>query len=148
MELQLSDKLVIGAMVISILFIMIGHEFRDQIQSLLKRPIYKLKEVVFDWWSVSHFLLFAFFGFVKPNYPFSFFAAGILFEVFEDGMASDESTQLVNCPEKKNSFIGRIMCNGQQDSYWYGKLDDIFMNLTGYVFGQAIRTTFLPNLIK
>ena len=144
----LADKLVIGAFIVSILFIIIGHEFRDKIQEKLKHPLYKLKEVVFDWWSVTHFMLFAFFGFIKPNYPFSFFAAGILFEVFEDGMASDESTQLVNCPKEKNSLIGKIMCNGVQDSYWYGKLDDIFMNLTGYVFGQAIRTTWFPNLIQ
>jgi len=40
------------------------------------------------------------------------------------------------------------MCNGFQDSYWYGKLDDIFINLLGYVTGQAIRTTCYPDIIK
>ena len=87
---------------------------------------------------------------VFTRYPLAFFTAGVFFEIFEDGMASDETTQLVNCTYKKerNSVIGGIMCNGVQDGYWYGKVDDIFMNLLGYVVGQAIRTTCYPNIIK
>ena len=146
----IANKLILGAMIASIIFIMIGHIYREQVQARLKTPLYTAKEVILDWWSVSHFLLFAFFGFVKPGYPLAFFTAGVFFEIFEDGMASDETTQLVNCTHKKerNSVIGGILCNGVQDGCWYGKVDDIFMNLLGYVVGQAIRTTCYPNIIK
>lgn len=146
--MNLSDKLVIGAAVVSLIFIIIGHAYRDKIQALLQRPIYTVKEFNIDWWSVSHFMLFAFFGFVKPGYPLSFFTMGVVFEIFEDGMSSDATTQLHDCQIEKESVIGSLMCNGHQDSYWYSKLDDIFINLLGYVCGQALRTTYYPNLIK
>jgi hypothetical protein len=142
---MVADQLVFGAFVVSIIFIMIGHIYKNNIQSILKQPLITLKEVVMDWWSVMHFLLFAFFGFVKPGYPLSFFTIGVLFEIFEDGMSSDINTQLINCPRK--GILSKIMCNGIQDGYWYGKADDIFSNLIGYVVGQSIRTTFYKDLI-
>lgn len=144
----LQHRLLLGAFVVSIIFIIVGHIYQEQVQARLKTPLYTANQVILDWWSVSHFLLFAFFGFVKPGYPLSFFTMGVLFEVFEDGMASDATTQSINCTKNKKSIIGGVMCNGFQDSYWYGKIDDIFMNLIGYVTGQAIRTTFYPDLIK
>jgi hypothetical protein len=139
------NRLVLGAIVISIIFIMIMHICKEQIQNILQTQLYTIKEVVIDLWSVTHFFIYAFFGFVKPGYPMSFFAMGSVFEIFEDGLASDETTQMVNC--KKKSLLSNIMCNGVQDSYWYGKIDDIFVNLLGYVTGQAIRTTCYPNII-
>lgn len=143
---SLANRIVLGATIISIIFIMVGHIYRDQVQNLLKNPLYKVDEFFIDWWSVSHFLLFSLFGFVKPGYPFTSFICGIAFEVFEDSMASDETTQIVDCISNKKSVIGGIMCNGYEDSYWYAKLDDIFINLLGYIVGQAIRTTFYPDL--
>jgi hypothetical protein len=136
-----AHKLIIGAFVLSIIFIMIGHVYKDKIQSLLKRPLYTVKSFDLDWWSVAHFLLFAFMGFVKPEYVMTFFSIGVAFEIFEDGMSSDTSTQLVNCKDKnvKNSMVGGLFCKGYEDSYWYGKADDIIINLLGYLTGQGIR---------
>ena len=68
---------------------------------------------------------------------------GVCFEIFEDSLASDENTQLVKCPTKG----ANIMCNGVQDGFWYGKADDLFSNIVGYIIGNAVRTTFYPNLI-
>ena len=141
--MELSNKLVLGAFVASIIFIMIGHIYKDAIQTVLKTEIYTIEKITFDYWSVSHFLLFAFIGFVKPHHQLSFFTIGCLFELFEDGMASDENTQIVNCINNNKN----IMCNGIQDGYWYGKADDVIVNLFGYIVGQSIRTTLYPNLI-
>jgi len=140
--LSFPQQLVLGATIVALLFIIVGHIFRDSIQSVLKQPLCKVESFNLDWWSVTHFMLFAFFGFVMPGYPLSFFSLGVLFEVFEDGMSSDETTQLVDCTGKKDKFIHTIMCNGFPDSYWYGKADDVVVNLLGYIVGQAIRTTF------
>ena len=74
---------------------MIGHIFREQLQTLLKNSIYHVNEFDIDYWSVSHFVLYALFGFIKPKYAFSFFTAGVVFEIIEDGMASDSTTQLI-----------------------------------------------------
>jgi hypothetical protein len=136
--MELANKLVLGALVVSFLFILVGHICKDAIQSVLKKEIVTLENVTFDCWSVLHFLLFAFIGFVKPNYPLSFFTLGCLFEIFEDCLSSDENTKLVLCPSKG---IKNIMCNGIQDGYWYGKADDIFSNLIGYIVGQSFRTS-------
>jgi hypothetical protein len=83
-----------------------------------------------------------FIGFVKPDHAITFFVLGILFEIFEDGMASDSETQSINCVGVKKSILQRVMCNGMEDSYWYGKIDDIAFNLIGYTIGQAIRKTY------
>ena len=58
----------------------------------------------------------------------------MLWEIFEDFLASNKNTQLYNCKYKKGFW-----CNGIQDGYWYYKLDDIIFNTYGYLVGQAIR---------
>ena len=129
----LSNKLVVGAAVVAIIFVMIGHIYSEHVQKQLKVPILKLDEVVFDGWSALHFMLFAFFGFVKPGHPLTFFMLGAAFEVFEDGMASEKNTKFIHGISYGN------------DSYWYCKADDLFSNLIGYVIGQAMRTVHFAN---
>ena len=133
-----SYALIIAFSIIAIIFIMIGHIFRDQIQLLLKNDLAVFPAIHLDWWSVVHFFLFSVFGFIIPNKPISFLILGAGFEAFEDYMASDAQTQLVNCtdPEKK------LWCRGKQDHYWYAKYDDVIVNTFGYLLGSGIRTTF------
>ena len=135
-------NLVLGAIVVSLLFVMTGNIYKNSFQNILKKPLLHINAFHLDWWSVSHFLLYLFFGFVMPGYPLSFFTMGVIFEIFEDAMANDESTKLVNCNTKAPNLIHKIMCNGSKDSYWYSNVSDIAINLFGYVVGQAIRTTF------
>lgn len=138
---QHPHRIIIVSIIISLIFIIFGHFYHETVQAALKKPLVHVKSFDLDWWSVSHFLLFALFGFVKPGYALSFFALGTGFEVFEDMMSSDSTTQLWDCVGRKNHPCGKIFCNGIQDSYWYGKADDIAVNLIGYVTGQAIRTS-------
>ena len=144
--MDLDNKLIVGVLVISMIFIMVGHIYKDQVQSILKQPLFELKnKIVFDWWSVTHLLLWSFIGFVKPNHPLSAFTFGIAFEILEDALSSNKNTQLVKCPNK--GPVNKIMCNGVQDGFWYGKADDLFSNIVGYIIGNSIRTTFYPGLI-
>jgi hypothetical protein len=144
----LLDRYCIGICValfiLALLFIMFGHIYREQVQLALKHDFVKLPATTFDWWSISHAMLFGIIGFIIPNYHFTFFTIGAFFEIFEDMLSSDKSTQLVDCmnPHNKKS---NIMCKFSiNDDYWYGKWDDVFVNLFGYVVGSSIRSTCAP----
>ena len=124
-------------------FIVFGHKYRDDVQTVLKQDFVKLPATTFDWWSISHAVWFGLFGFIIPNRQMSFFALGTGFEIVEDMLSSDHSTQLDDCmaPNKEE----RIMCKFSiNDDYWYAKWDDVFVNLLGYTIGSSIRTTLYP----
>lgn len=70
--IKTADNIIIILIILSLIFIIIGHQYRDKIQTPLKKPIIHISEFDLDWWSVSHFSLFAMFGFLKPGYAFSF----------------------------------------------------------------------------
>jgi hypothetical protein len=127
--------------IVALLFIMFGHIYREQVQQALKKEFIKLPSTTFDWWSISHAVLFGIFGFLIPNYHTSFFLIGSGFEIFEDMLSSDASTQLADCttPDKDSKFMCKFSIN---NDYWYAKWDDIFINLLGYTLGSSLRTTF------
>ena len=87
-----------------------------------------------DTWSASHFLLFMYFGIIFPNRLFLFFLLGTLWELIEDYLAKRSNTQMADCRRYPKQF----WCRGYEDGYWYGKMDDIFVNLFGYLLGTYI----------
>jgi hypothetical protein len=138
--------IIVVLLVFSGVFIIVGHKYRDQVQLVLKKNFANLPDDNIDGWSISHLVLYAIIGFIKPNYHLTAFTIGAVFEVFEDYMAADKNTQLVNCSEPfKENGTRKFFCNGRQDDYWYAKHSDIFWNLLGYTIGSAIRTTFLKD---
>ena len=134
-------KICIALIVVALLFIMLGHVYHETIQGPLKKKFMVFPESSIDWWSVSHFLLFGAFGFLIPERPLSAFTLGVGFELVEDFLASNESTQLSDCSDGKG-----LWCNGIQDDYWYMNPTDPWVNLLGYVTGSAIRTTWFKKL--
>jgi len=132
----------ICACLLSLVFIEVGHMYREQVQLVLKREFMRLPAVSVDYWSVSHFLLFAFMGFALPDYHLTFCTIGAAFEVVEDGLSSDATTQLADCVNDKSSLLCKTSIN---DNYWYAKWDDVFANLLGYTVGSACRTVFVGN---
>ena len=135
--------IICGLIVAALIFIMIGHVYREQVQLRLKREIIRVPEASLDWWSVSHFGLFFLFGMVEPHRHLTFFTLGAAFEVVEDMLSADDTTQLVNCKFKQcNSYLtNKVFCNGFNEDYWYGKWDDVFVNILGYTLGSGIRST-------
>jgi hypothetical protein len=126
---------VIVALIVCIVFIEFGHFYHDEVQAVLKGEIVTVPGFVIDWWSMSHFLLFAFIGFVIPRRTTEFAIIGTSWEVFEDYLSNDINKKLVSCDGGK-----KFWCHGFKDSYWYGKWDDILMNIAGYIVGNEIRT--------
>jgi len=137
------NSIIIAVTILSIIFIMIGHVYREAIQAQLKNTIITVPKFDIDGWSITHFVLFMLFGFVQPGYPLTFMAVGVGWELFEDYLSADENTKLVSCSTDKG-MLRNFMCNGIQDGYWYGKWDDILCNTLGYVIGSSIRTYVYP----
>lgn len=130
--------LVIVVLVVCVIFIEFGHFWHDEVQAVLKGKLFTVPQFDVDWWSLSHFLLFAVIGYIIPNHITEFALIGAGWEVFEDCMANDENKKLVSCDGAKS-----ILCHGFKDSYWYGKWDDIIMNTAGYIVGHELRTRIL-----
>jgi hypothetical protein len=125
--------------IVCLIFILFGHCYREQVQSKLKHEFGKFPESAIDWWSVSHLVLYAIFGFLLPERPLTFFALGLVFEGAEDLLSSAATTQLVDCNINKDM----LWCKGGiEDDYWYMNPSDPWVNLTGYILGSAIRTTW------
>lgn len=126
--------------IVALIFIMCGHVYREQVQTALKQEFVKLPATTFDWWSVSHALLYGIFGFLIPNYHVSFFLLGAGFEIVEDMFSGDSTTQLADCMtnDKDSKFMCKFSIN---NDYWYAKWDDVFVNLLGYTLGSSVRST-------
>ena len=126
-------------------FIVAGHYFPGQIQSVLKQPILTVPSAVIDWWSMTHIGFFAIMGFFFPDHLFELFVLGIFWEIVEDGLSPRENKGLVSCnTEYKNSWMNtfKIMwCDNiaREKDYWYGKWDDVFSNTLGLLMGHFIR---------
>jgi len=125
--------------IIALSFIVYGHYFPNTIQ---KPMIDKKLTVDFDLWSATHFLLFFYFGTLYPKKLLFFASIGIIWELTEDYLASDESKRLVDCKLNK----GTIWCKGYQDGYWYAKWDDVFVNIFGFLCGSYIACNSKVNL--
>jgi hypothetical protein len=130
-------KLVFGLFILSFIFILFGHVYRDAVQLVLKQPIAGFPKSSIDLWSVSHFLLFLACGILMPSKPLTFFTIGCVFELFEDCLSSKNTTQLVDCVSNGKS----MWCKGLETDYWYMNPTDPWVNLTGYIIGSAIRTS-------
>jgi hypothetical protein len=129
--------------IVALIFIMFGHVYREQVQQALKQEFLRVPEGSLDWWSVSHLCLYAIFGFLIPNYHTTFFLAGTCFEIVEDMLSSDATTQLADCMSP-NTKASNIMCQFSiNDDYWYSATSDIYVNLIGYTLGSSLRTTFI-----
>jgi hypothetical protein len=128
--------------IVALVFIMIGHVYRERVQLALKKEFVKLPAVSVDWWTISHIGLYTIFGFLIPNKHSTFLAIGVLFELVEDMLSSNETTQLTDCTklDNKNHPMCKLSIN---DGYWYAKWDDIFANVLGYTLGSSIKTTFI-----
>ena len=81
--------------------------------------------ISFDLSTITHFLLFMYFGYIYPKKIIYFICASIIWELLEDFLAQDENTKLVDCKLQKGTF----WCNGIQNGSWNGKAEDILVNI-------------------
>jgi hypothetical protein len=80
----------------------------------------------YDWWAVSHFLLYTGLGYFFPDKLLMFFTLGIVWEIFE-WMNSEYNVTL----------FGMELNNvDSQEGWWYGRSIDIIFNMSGYILGS------------
>jgi hypothetical protein len=123
-----------------LVFMVFGAKNNARVQLAFTKELVRLPGTTIDLWSVSHLLLYMVFGLLIPNQHMSFLLAGAAWEVVEDMLSSDETTQLDDC--KTLDSRSKIMCKFSiNDGFWYAKWDDVLIDLLGYTIGSAIRTS-------
>lgn len=133
-------KIIIILCIVSVIFIIIGHVYHEEVQSVLKTKIGTVPECTINFWSVLHFLLFAVFGFIMPHHALKFFILGGVFELIEDYLAPNSDKQYADCTISTNpDGTKKFWCNGIEDDYWYSNPSDWWVNLVGYAVGEASR---------
>lgn len=134
-----SPKFYIPVILI-ILIILIGSSYNRLIHNRMSYTFFKFHGLELDVWSLSHVLLYTYFGYNFPQYFVEFLILGSLWEVVESVFCKDIFSKILGCnSENYNSnFVCRSMINNQNCTYWYGKVDDIALNMIGFVIGVYI----------
>lgn len=126
---------IVALFVIAIIFIIIGHWYHEDVQVALKQPLVTVAGKTFDWWSLSHLLLYFIIGYITVDKHVMFIGIGVLWELLEDYLSSSRTTQLVDC---NTASPEHVWCQGWQDDYWYLEQSDVIMNALGYFLGSAL----------
>ena len=121
-------------LIICFVLILIGGAFQEQIQNNMKIVLLDVGGIKVDMWSITHILLYVYFGYQFPEYFVEFLLLGSLWEIFESTFCRDSLSKFIGC-EDKTSFICDKLGQIRDCNYWYGKLDDVVMNMTGFVLG-------------
>lgn len=92
-----------------------------------------------DWWSISHIILYIYFGYIFPEYFVEFLLIGIFWEIFESftAVGTKYINKTFNCLNSNNIFCKYIKKISSYD-YWYGKFDDVVMNMIGFLIGVIL----------
>ncbi|XWV26802.1 hypothetical protein QJ857_gp0249 [Tupanvirus soda lake] len=130
--------------IISCIGLAILYLYSTPVQDRMKINLFSFGGIVVDWWSISHILLYIYFGYYFPNYFVEFLIIGIGWEIIENllcmnpsnkkgEVTDDYSTTRTQLYSQKDEQPGKPKCY-----YWYGKLDDVVMNMIGFTIGSAL----------
>jgi hypothetical protein len=127
-----------------IIIYILGKTFHNRIRVIF----FKIGNSEFDLWSLSHVLLYMYFGYYFPNFFIEFLIIGSLWELFEStSFCSKPFLKFINCqmPGVTDNIVAgsdNIICKTikkvQNCDYWYGKLEDIPLNMIGFVIGACL----------
>jgi hypothetical protein len=131
--------IIIVLLIFCIAFIILGHYYPQQLQSVLKHDIITVPATTLDYWSMSHFILFGIIGFLMPKQFWEWTIIGTTWELLEDYISSDHTTRLTQCDRLQPNGKPKPWCHGESGSYWYSKWDDIIVDILGFVVGSAVR---------
>lgn len=124
-----SPRFIIPVILSVLVIYLIGYHYR-QLHVYMKTPFFDKFGLVLDGWSLSHFLLYVYFGYNFPENYAEFLVIGLLWELIECSCKG-----LFNIPLIKD--IEKMLCNyfDGDKTYWYGKLDDVAVNMMGFAVG-------------
>ncbi len=114
----ITHKRVLPVIIITVVYIFIAGFLPRDFQVGPEQPLFHVfgDLIPVSWWRISHLLLHMWFGYWFPYDFWVFFILGIMWEVTE-------------------WLLGKI----HNQKYWYGTVEDIFMNVIGFNLGAAIK---------
>lgn len=121
--------IIIIVLTIISLFIYGKHRCDNNNYDILEFNLFKNSDKLgLDGWSITHFLIYIFMGFVFNKIFFLTIIGGILWELFETFIGI----------YKPNILSGYGFCenNNKYKIWWYGKFSDIFINILGLIVGN------------
>ena len=142
---------VLAYLLFALSFIVIGHHYQS-LQALLQTKIseifvFDFSLIVIDGWTMLHIFMYTLMGYWMPQKSLHFLTLGVLFEILEDYMASNGSTQLVSCSNQLKTFWCHTPSTWpSSDGYWYAKWGDIIFNMLGYKLGEYLFVYKYPNV--
>ncbi len=128
-----SPNFYVPVLIIVILIILGNFKF-SFIKNKMKTKLFTKGCFDIDLWSLSHLLLYIYFGFQFPDYFAEFLIIGSIWEIFETMFCKENFHKNIGCRDSNNIFCRSIDKINSCD-YWYGKLDDLVMNMIGFVIG-------------
>lgn len=136
----IKDPMFLIPVILIILIILIGSSYYELFQTKMSYTLFKFYGLEFDIWSLSHVLLYIYFGYMFPGFFVEFLIFGSIWELLESIYRKDIVRKILGCNEKNynSNLVCRVMMHTQDCRYWYGKVDDIAVNMIGFVIGAYI----------
>ena len=132
----INPKFFVPVIIIGIIII-VGNIFKSTVQQKMKTSLFNFAGIDIDGWSISHVLLYIYFGYNFPMYFAEFLIIGTIWEIFENLFCKESFEKIINSRDSDNFFCNNIRQFNSCD-YWYGKVDDVAMNMIGFVIGACL----------
>lgn len=98
-----------------------------------------------DGWGLTHALLYFVMGLMYPGHYVQALALSYLWEMTEDFLG----THPITVGGKRLQLIGDTDADGRptgnDKAYWFGRISDVAINVTGYILGTAVSEKYWPN---
>jgi hypothetical protein len=91
-----------------------------------------------SWWPISHFILFAIYSFICPQYSWILFLYGVLWEVLEGIMNTMETKKGENVKHQQTRKGDKV----EYVTWWEASYKDVLFNSVGIVVGRTLRQLY------
>lgn len=124
--------------------IVMGNVIPNIIHDNMKNTLFSFGGIDISLWSLSHVLLYVYFGYHFPQFFVEFLIIGAMWEGIESTFCKNSLQDVFGCAP--DSDPSNIICKGltyiSDCAYWYGRFDDIAMNMIGFVVGALLSKQF------
>ena len=137
------------AIIVVFAIVIIGFMIRKSLNTKMEVVFFKIGKTEFDIWSLSHLILYMYFGYFFPEYFLEFLIIGTGWELFEGSFCRKLFLEMINCDTSNLPKVGKkykdsdnalckIIKKADNCDYWYGKWQDIPTNMAGFLVGMLL----------
>jgi len=108
-------------------------------QPMMAKTLVNIAGFNIDMWALTHILLYVYFGYCFPDYFIEFLIIGSAWELLESFFCLYRIPleKIIGCNDLNNprcrTNVGYKNCD-----YWYGRIDDVVMNMIGFIIGAFL----------